>query len=256
VKTLAGFSALLMLATGVFAQTTRNFGSVVFPGGTSATTSGVTRNFGSVVFPGSASVPTVRTAPTPPVGIIHPKVFGNGFRSVVPVTGQNFRRIAAGNRSVRSNTSNTSGTFVYAYPVFVGGYENSMVGGDPPPPPMAPMAPPMVQPPMTTMYSPDSTRPVMIQVAPDNYSRPPVGTYQPAAPEAADEPVAGAERYLLAFKDHTVYSAVAYWFDGDTLHYFTTGNTHNQASVSLLDSDLTTRLNKELGIDFHLPATK
>jgi len=249
-KTLAGFCALLLPATGVFAQTARRFGSVVFPGGTSTTTPGVTRNFGSVVFPGSASVPTVRTAPTPPVGIIHGNAFGNTFRSAGPVVGQNFRRIPSGNRPGRSSTS----TFVYAYPVFVGGYENSMVGGDPPPPPMA--LPPMVQPPLTTMYSPDTARPVVIQVTPDNYSRPPLSTYQPAAPEAADEPVAGAARYLLAFKDHTVYSAVAYWFDGDTLHYFTTGNTHNQASVSLLDRDLTARLNQELGIDFHLPAAK
>jgi hypothetical protein len=49
---------------------------------------------------------------------------------------------------------------------------------------------------------------------------------------------------------------VAYWFDGDTLHYFTTGSTHNQASVSLLDRELTMRLNKELGIDFHIPEPK
>ena len=59
--------------------------------------------------------------------------------------------------------------------------------------------------------------------------------------------------YLIAFKDHTIYSAVAYWVDGDTLHYFTTGNTHNQVSVSLIDRDLTERLNKEMGIDFKLP---
>ena len=53
--------------------------------------------------------------------------------------------------------------------------------------------------------------------------------------------------YLLAFKDHTIYSAVAYWVDGDTLHYFTSGNTHNQASVSLIDRDLTKRLNEGSG---------
>ena len=54
----------------------------------------------------------------------------------------------------------------------------------------------------------------------------------------------------------TIYSAVAYWVDGDTLHYFTTGNTHNQASLSLIDRELTERLNRELGIDFKLPAAK
>ncbi len=60
----------------------------------------------------------------------------------------------------------------------------------------------------------------------------------------------------MAFKDHTIYSAVAYWVDGETLHYFTTGNTHNQASISLIDRELTNRLNRELGLDFKLPPAK
>ena len=44
--------------------------------------------------------------------------------------------------------------------------------------------------------------------------------------------------------------------DGDTLHYFTSGNTHNQVSVSLLDRPLTARLNKEFGVEFKIPAAK
>ena len=48
----------------------------------------------------------------------------------------------------------------------------------------------------------------------------------------------------MAFKDHTIYTAVAYWVDGDTLHYFTSGNTHNQVSLSLVDRELTERLNQ------------
>jgi len=49
---------------------------------------------------------------------------------------------------------------------------------------------------------------------------------------------------------------VAYWVDGDTLHYFTSGNTHNQVSLSLIDRDLTQRLNKESGLEVNLPAAK
>ena len=49
---------------------------------------------------------------------------------------------------------------------------------------------------------------------------------------------------------------MAYWADGDTLHYFTTGNIHNQASMSLIDRELTERLNREMGIDFTLPPAK
>ena len=65
-----------------------------------------------------------------------------------------------------------------------------------------------------------------------------------------------ATHYLLAFKDHSIYSAVAYWVDGDTLHYFTSGNTHNQVSVSLVDRDLTKRLNEGSGLEVKLPAPK
>src|ERR1035437_7326275 len=104
----------------------------------------------------------------------------------------------------------------------------------------------------------------MIQVGPDGeyttvVQRRPATIYEaPWRRETAEEPERPADstRYLLAFKDHTMYSAVAYWADGDTLHYFTTGNTHNQASLSLIDRELTERLNRELGIDFKLPAAK
>jgi hypothetical protein len=72
-------------------------------------------------------------------------------------------------------------------------------------------------------------------------------------PEEEPAAISDPSHYLIAFKDHTIYSAVAYWVDGETLHYFTTGNTHNQASISLIDRDLTQRLNKESGIDFRLP---
>ena len=58
---------------------------------------------------------------------------------------------------------------------------------------------------------------------------------------------------MIAYKDHTIYSAVAYWVEGDTLHYFTTGATHNQVSLALVDRDLTQRLNEELGNNLQLP---
>jgi endonuclease YncB( thermonuclease family) len=74
----------------------------------------------------------------------------------------------------------------------------------------------------------------------------------------AEDPASAAEtsHYLIAFKDHSIYSAVAYWVDGDTLHYFTTGSTHNQASVSLVDRELTDRLNRDSGVEVKLPPAK
>jgi len=59
--------------------------------------------------------------------------------------------------------------------------------------------------------------------------------------------------YYIALKDHHVYLALAYWVEGDTLHYFLPGNTHNQVSLSLVDYDLTQRLNRESGTEVRLP---
>ena len=80
---------------------------------------------------------------------------------------------------------------------------------------------------------------------------PPLYEQGPDVPSEPDTP-----RYLIAFKDHSVYTSVAYWFEGDTLHYFTKGDVHNQAPVALIDRELTERLNRELGIDFKLPPVK
>ena len=237
----------LALATSVFGQAAhRSFGSVVFPGGTSSTSSGITRSFGSAVFPGGTqSAPVYGAAPV----IGAPLGFGAG---TLGRAGQNsnFRRTPMNGRGTRLAPS-----YVYAYPAFVGGYDNSY----------APQEAAPQQPNVTVIYPPQQpATPVMIQLGPDGQytttgQRQPATIYQ--APRQADtapeeEPAADSTRYLLAFKDHTIYSAVAYWADGDTLHYFTTGNTHNQVSISLLDRDLTERLNRELGIDFKLPPAK
>lgn len=58
--------------------------------------------------------------------------------------------------------------------------------------------------------------------------------------------------YLIAYKNHSVYSALAYWVEGDTLHYVTTQNTHNQASLALIDLDQTTKLNAGNSVPFAL----
>jgi hypothetical protein len=79
---------------------------------------------------------------------------------------------------------------------------------------------------------------------------------EPTAPSAAGDaaPASEPSHYLIAYKDHAIYAAVAYWVEGNTLHYFTTGNTHNQVSLTLVDRDLTARLNKEAGVEVKLSA--
>ena len=257
----------LALATGLFGQAPhRSFGSVVFPGGTSRTSPGATRNFGSMVFPGGA-----------PIQPVHGGGAATGAWAGAGATNQGARR-GAGNATGNGRGLRYSTPYVYAFPTYVGGYYDGSYGAQD-----QALQPPMQQPDVTVIDPPQQqVKPVMIQVGPDGeYTTTPQrqGTssypdathyqgatsyqgatiYQAPREELAatqPDPAADAARYLLAFKDHTIYSAVAYWADGDTLHYFTTGNTHNQASLSLLDRDLTNRLNRELGIDFKLPAAK
>jgi hypothetical protein len=214
----------LAFVTSVFGQAVhRNFGSVVFPGGTAGTSPGITRGFGSVVFPGASPM--------------QPMQGGAGVQTHQGKS--NFRRNPAVSRG-----TGIAPAYIYAFPVYVGVSDNSSAPEEPAPP--------------------EHAVPLMIEAGPNGEytTTAPHQTstvYQPEQrPETLEEPAKPADppHYLLAFKDHSIYSAVAYWVDGDTLHYFTAGNVHNQASMSLIDRPLTERLNRELGIDFTLAPAK
>lgn len=184
---------------------------------------GVVRTTGSVVHPGGS---------TPQIG--YP-----GFRPQ-PLAGQ------------RSQYRNGAGLYAYpvAVPVYAGGYgPYSSFGYDTPPPAPAQQAQPNIiviypqAPPQQMYYGPPQPgQPNIIDV--------PQQQVQPQQDQAE------ATHYLLAFKDHSIYSAVAYWVEGDTLHYFTNGNTHNQVSVSLVDRELTKQLNENSGLEVKLPPAK
>ena len=62
--------------------------------------------------------------------------------------------------------------------------------------------------------------------------------------------------YLIAYKDHSVYAVLAYWLEDKTLHYVTTHNVHNQASLDLIDLDLTKSLNQARDVPFTLAAPR
>jgi hypothetical protein len=79
----------------------------------------------------------------------------------------------------------------------------------------------------------------------------------PGVAQAADNPgdplAPPASYYLIAYKDKSIFSAMAYWVEGDTLHYVTTQNTHNQASLSLIDLEQTYKLNSDRSVPFTIP---
>ena len=240
-RTLGGFAIALLAATGLVAQ---NRGAFV-------NTAPISRSLGSTLYPGTgvsmSGAPSTNPFPggsarspiTVPLGSVAPR---NGR------FGYPLRR---------------SGSTVFAYPVYVGGYGYGGYGYGGyydgsylmDPTTLAPQQQPNV-----TVVMPPQQPPVVINLGNGGAQpQPPLSFYPPQAePQQQPEQMASPEpaHYLIAFKDHTIYSAIAYWVDGDTLHYFTSGNTHNQVSVSLIDRDLTERLNREAGVEFKLPPAK
>jgi hypothetical protein len=235
------------------------FGNVIFPAGTAAIP-GVTRFFPNVVFPagnpprlyvpGSVQDPTLLSAR-----------FGRGNGSVGNggfVGSSGFVGNGGGFKGVRSASRSGAVVVPYAVPVYVGGYAGYSGYYDGSVPPDAGAG------------GPGSAAPNAIVVYPSGMpaGAPPYGGYgeayaPPTGPAVTGPAGAGNQdqgaatsqpSFLIAFKDHTIYSAVAYWVEGDTLHYFTSGATHNQVSLSLVDRDLTLRLNAEAGNNMQLPA--
>jgi hypothetical protein len=242
-----GFGLLLLCAGGLCAQGRGRFvnptpflqgatGNVVFPGGTSAMP-GIQRSFGNVVFPGgSGQRLVVPFSVTDPTFLFRPGAAGRLPRGLPVTSGSGI----AGNGRRRGGP----GVLPYAVPVYIGGgggfYDNPYIGDGALP-----------QAPNTTIVFP----PVQQQMVASPYD---AGVAAVPAPPAPAEPAFAEpqppepEHYLIAFKDHTIYAAVAFYVEGDTVHYFTSGNQHNQVSLSLIDKDLTQRLNREAGIDMHL----
>jgi hypothetical protein len=264
VKTSGSCLAIIvLLATSAFAQGRGfinpapvfqgSFGNVVFPGGTAADP-GVQRFFPNVAFP-AGNAPRIYT----PYTVTDPTrigaQFGRGNRGFgAPIGSGGF-----GNGSRRSGTGVVAVPFYV--PIYVGGYAGYSGYSDAPPPDAGPglaQGPPQGGSPsnVIVVYPPTQAP----QVFGGAYGETAVGPPPPPLPppqagpaSAPDQQFVPASYYLIAYKDHTIYSAVAYWVEGDTLHYFTTGATHNQVSLSLVDRDLTQRLNEEAGNNLQLP---
>jgi hypothetical protein len=195
-------------------------------------TFGSITGFGNVVFPGTGHAP-VAVNPLPSTTFGGPGRVGT---TIAPHSGRHFRG-GAGNVVYVP--------YGYAVPVYT----------EPPAPPPGyygpQQAPPQVV--INQTFVSETARPVVRE-----YMTEPGGgihVYPPQQQAAAEPAPAPAENptYLIAFKDHTIYAAVAYWVEDSTLHYVTNQNTHNQVSLDLVDRELSDRLNRERSVDFRLP---
>ncbi len=247
-RALAGSSLLLAfcLATSGFAQraifgSQSGFGNVVFPGTGHAPRNPNVTGFGNVVFPGTPKAPRINPF----------SVTDLGFGARLAGTVNPFFRPGSTIGGFRHGGFKNGGGVPfapYAYPVYVGGGYSE---------------PPVEQQPNIVVIYPQQQPPVVINQMLGGPAQAPqpdisdvsagVQAYEAPARETASNPAAEpSSYYLIAFKDNSIYSALAYWIEGDTMHYVTAGNNHNQVSLSLVDRPLTERLNRErrAGVQF------
>jgi hypothetical protein len=76
-------------------------------------------------------------------------------------------------------------------------------------------------------------------------------TNRPTSPADSASPL-----YLIAFRDHSIRAATAYWAEGGTLHYITLEHEQKQAALGTVDRDLSGQLNRERRVAFALPASQ
>ncbi len=188
-------------------------------------TFGSVHGYGNVVFPGTGHAPGTFS----PFSVVDP-TFGSRLAGTVSGFGYPYNY---------GYSPRTSVPYVVPYYVPVYVPEPVLVA----PAPVAPtqiiyIVPGAPERNLTTTAPPSSGNSVITYVVP---SREP--------PPAADAP---QKLYLIAFKNHSIYSATEYWLEGDTLHYLTSYGAHNQVSLDQVDLEFTTRLNRERGIEFKL----
>lgn len=104
-------------------------------------------------------------------------------------------------------------------------------------------------------YGPDPSQSPYVVVNP-NFSpdavNPQIRDYS-NVPLPPPPPDPQATIYLIAMKDHTIFPAVGYWVEGDTLNYVTSEGVRNKVSLALVDRDFSTQLNHERNVEFKLP---
>ncbi len=222
--------------------------------------------FGSILHPGLGHTPQ-----TPPGGANGPYFFGNG------------RGGGYLGSPVSADHPRHGRTVIVPYPVYYGpgygygyGYDPT-VGYSPQsyPPDQLPTVNPMGAPSVVINhnYFPPQANPQVRDYAPGDgsqdqqqqqsglrlYQTPPTRPFADSGQNASPRRSGNDDQetvYLIAFKDHTIVQALGYWMEGSTLHYVNTEHSLNQISSSLVDRELSQRLNDERGVEFKMPQAR
>jgi len=62
--------------------------------------------------------------------------------------------------------------------------------------------------------------------------------------------------FLIAMQDRSIRPVIAYWVQGDTLHYVSLDGVVDHVSLALVDRDFSKQLNAERNVPFALPAAR
>lgn len=234
---VAVFPALVVLAGSMgLAQRVPDptgFGRMSNPGAVVGITGGA--GFGRLIYPGTGAPAVARNPRIPgaPLVALPPRV----------AHGAHARPIAV------------------PYPVFYGG---GFYDYEPPSAPVAPYSPEAyqvpgydqtTQPPVVIInqyFRPDSANPVLRDYS--NTPLPEPGPQPQSQPETSQAATDQQVMFLIALKDHTIFPAVAYWVEGDTLNYITVQGSRNSVSLDLVDRDFSAQINKERKVEFGLPS--
>ncbi len=246
--------ALCVVATGVFAFGQHGAGRLGggHPNIVASRPSSNGSGFGNVVFPGGAPGHPVIIPP----GNITNTSFGGALGATV-------RGVPPGGGGGRRNGGRG---VIVPYPVLVSPYGYGYGGyyGDPnggygygPPQQQEPYYPQQQAPPVVIInqnFKPETASPV-VREYPD---LPPAAASQEPTLKVFENRNRQIEDdkptiFLIALKEGNVMPALAFWVEGDTMHYITRESSHNTISLDRVDREFSARLNKERGLEFRLP---
>lgn len=240
---MAGFALGLILAGTAAAQ----FAGSLYGRGPGSRTYGSPSGFGNILFPGTGTAPPL-VSPH-----FHPGP-SFGQRLSATITGRPSHLITGPLDPRRAYPV----VIPYVVPVWTGygyglqapGQNTVMVVNQPP-------AQPTVI--INQYYRPETARGVVRDYTREELPEPAAPTmrsYQAPVPSHPEPAARAAEAkptiYLIAFKNQSIYPALAYWVDGDTLNYITLQGSHNRASLELIDREFSEQLNRERGVEFNL----
>jgi hypothetical protein len=116
--------------------------------------------------------------------------------------------------------------------------------------------------PNVVVYSPPPQAPPVVinqyfssEAAPRPAEESNVRVYDAPARTPAEPPEASLS-FLIATKDRSVFSAAAYWVEGDALHYVTPRGKHESIPLASVDRELSEKLNENHQVQFRLPPAK